>query len=547
MTLGETVKQGLALLLLFSLVLPFTPASAQVPESDALTDDLLTVDIEFPNGAELFLSNYGETQSFRIAIVDRSTDAAAGTGQPHRVTVSIEAITNDEGWLYFIAGNSFMMESGDTEEVLLSFTATSSAVESDLRLRINATMETFYCCGTASTEATMLVRSPGSQFAFLRPTSDVNPIVRPDTVVDVDFDVINPGLQDREYVSKVVSNTCGLHTTSASVFVPAGETRSVHLSVLSPSGKLFYLQENCPVQFAMVDQQSGRSSNTATVSVKVQGTYVDPGWVINTIIVLAVIGGVIWLILLAKRRAEEEVLGKPQPPWTLPAEQVYLRELEKKDPQAAYVVRNFLMEDEYRSSLLWYHAYKRATRGRRRMERKVIRAEHAFAKWDLKQQNKLDDVGGDFDREIAKLQAKLDKKTHKAHKKEHKEWSKQVGKIEAKEANAYNKAMNAWRSEAKKARKKGLPEPKEPSRPDMDLPPEPTEEHIRIDDHPWVAKKEKILAKEDKAQEKAEARYEKAHAKRLDAMHRKMAKLADKIDDPGFIKEHPILRDASSS
>lgn len=542
------MTRGLALLVLLLLTVPILPVASAQGDPPLDTSNLLRLEVEFPNGPELFIDNYGQRGNLLMRIHDESSDAAGdGAGQPHRVRVAVEAVTDDTGWQYDLLGSSFTTIRGESQDVTLSVLPTGNAVESDLRLRINVTMETVLCCGSVSHESVVLIRTPGSEFAFLRPLSEVSPTVRPDQILEAELNVVNPGLLDRSYALKVVSNDCNLFISDANIVVPAGESRLVTVTMLAPSGKLLYVQEPCNVSLQMVDQQSGRTSNTATYNIKVQGPYVDPGWIINLVIVLAVIGGIIWLILLAKRRAEEEVLGKPQPPWTLPAEQVYLLELEKKDPQAAYVVRHFLMEDEYRSSLLWYHAYKKATRGRRAVERKVLRMERKFAKWDLKQQDRLDDVGGDHDKKIAKLQAKLDKKVRKAHKKERKKWRKQVGKLETKAANDHNKAMNDWRKEAKKARKKGLPEPKEPKAPSVDLPPEPKEERILLDDHPWAAKKEKLLDKADAAQEKAEARYEKQRAKRLAAMQRKMAKMADKIDDPAFVEEHPLLKEALSA
>lgn len=523
------------------------PVHGQEPVPQ-ITSDKLDFRMEFPNGPELEISNFEDQGTLFLQVTDQSKDSVPdGTGQQHEISLEVTTLTDDEGWRVRVPISSYTIFPGETQTFQIRVTPTSFIQEFDLLLNLNVTMTTFYCCGTFSQDAVALVKSPGSPNAFVQAKSSTNPLAGPDEIITLEMDVTNKGLVDRTYTVVPTNNKCNLFISDATFIVPGLETKSITVQLVTPSDKWFYLQETCLVSLVVEDTATGRQSNSVPVQVKIQGAYVDPGWIINTGIVLAIVGAIVWLILLAKRRAEEEVLGKPQPPWTLPAEQVYLAELQKKDPQAAYVVRHFLMEDEYASSLLWYKSYKNATKGRRKAERKALKIEHAFEKWDLRMQAQLANTA-DTDKQVDKLQAKLDRKTRKAHKKEHKKWKKQVSKLEAKAANDHNKAMNDYRKAAKKAAKKGEAAPKQPSMAQPDLPPEPQMDSVDVDEHPRFAKKkQRILDRASKSEERAEANYQRLHAKKMEATQRKLAKLAEDIDDPAFVNEHPMLKDAIAS
>jgi hypothetical protein len=97
---------------------------------------------------------------------------------------------------------------------------------------------------------------------------------------------------------------------------------------------------------------------TNTVIVTTRGIYVsEVGWFYGALIAPFILLGIAF-ILYRRRRLTEKLIQKPKKPWTLPEEQEYLEELKKKDKEEYENVR-LMMEDEYKSALLWYKDYRK--------------------------------------------------------------------------------------------------------------------------------------------------------------------------------------------
>ncbi len=95
-------------------------------------------------------------------------------------------------------------------------------------------------------------------------------------------------------------------------------------------------------------------NNTATIITR--GIYVSE--VVGYYFVLLVIAAMLFygFIYFRKRRIFKKICKKPDKPWTIPEEKEYLEELKKKDRKEFEKVR-IMMEDEYKSAMLWYKNY----------------------------------------------------------------------------------------------------------------------------------------------------------------------------------------------
>ena len=60
--------------------------------------------------------------------------------------------------------------------------------------------------------------------------------------------------------------------------------------------------------------------------------------------------------------------------------------------------------------------------------------------------------------------------------------------------------------------------------------------------HKWAKKAGRFRARMVRRQGDLEVKFEKADARRLRKVRRKVAKLARRLDDPEFVKEHPLLQ-----
>jgi hypothetical protein len=277
---------------------------------------------------------------------------------------------------------------------------------------------------------------------------------------------------------------------------------------------------------------------SVSVPVKITGTYFDP---LAIFYVLLLICALIFLILFVRRRKErleEEILGKPQKPWLIPVEQVYLRHLKKKDPRAWYVVRNYLMEDEYRSSLAWYKAYKKATKGDRSKERLVLAQEKTYARWKRGWEKDIAKPMLKADKLEAKLQKKLDRKARKKDRKALAKWRGEVKKLEAKHEKAVEKESALHTKLLARARKKGLPDPEPPVLASPELPPEPTPQAIPLSSHRWQKKADRFQRRMAKKQGNLEVQFEKADARKQAKLKRKVAKLSRDLGDAEFVAHH---------
>ncbi len=227
--------------------------------------------------------------------------------------------------------------------------------------------------------------------------------------------------------------------------------------------------------------------------------------------------------------------------FTVPVERVYLEHLEARDPRAAYVVRHFLMEEEYRSALLWYRSFKTATKGTRAKETLVVAQENAYERFKNKWQKKIDRPIKKADRFEAKLQRKLDRRAKADVRKERRSWKKNVAKAEARHEKRSAKLLAAWEKASKKAAKRGEAAPPKPEIGEPDVPAKPEIQKVLLADTKLQKRADRMRSRMVKKQGNLDVRFEKKDARRLAKVRRKVNKIARKIDDPEFAEEHPLL------
>jgi len=197
-------------------------------------------------------------------------------------------------------------------------------------------------------------------FAYIRalePTKNAPPR----SIVSFPIEVTNKGEYRNTYQFNVTGQlgTYGL-LSQQSLTLDAGETRTVDLQVMTP--EVFY-DVGTPRKVDISIYPLGNPDGKFDVSVIVmtEGLYISPliSFTIGIIIVLALLIYFFLFYLRAKR--ERDVYGKPNKPWTIPEERTHLAEL-KRDDKDAYKQERLMMEDEYKSALLWYDDYRRTLR-----------------------------------------------------------------------------------------------------------------------------------------------------------------------------------------
>lgn len=492
----------------------------------------------------------GGSVDFSLTFTDASRDSTSGlvgnpavpNASPYEHQIRFEytfGAENIQGW-YVLKPGILYTKGGDIREVRftvgvsllvqtpfmpIEFAAVTDAGGATHRATINVTA---YTLGVES---------------FAAQPEDVGGEIKPGSIVDVPIRITNGALLPRGFDIVVTENVCDLQVaTSTNNVVGPKQTKSYTISARAPESKPWYFSEICTLGVEVAPSDSPGSVRALSVPLIVNGGYVDPQWVINTVVILLLLVLLFFLLARRKSRVEEEILGKPQKPWLIPVEALYLKALRRKDERAWYVVRHYLMEDEYRSSLMWYHSYKKATKGTRKKEGLVLRQEKSYERWRKAWQKDIAKPLRQADRHEAQLQKKLDRQAKAHHRKQMGKYRKVMAQMKAAQAKQVERAGKKHAKEAAKAAKKGLPAPKRPTVPEPDYPAQPELEPIALATHKWAKKGARFRAKMVRKQGDLEVKFEKADARRLAKVRRKVQRVARKLDDPAFVAEHPLLK-----
>ncbi len=535
------------------MVLNLTLVLVALPGADAQAgqDLLYEFDLIVPYGPHEVPIN-GMVQ-IPVVLRDGSRDGTATVvpGDPaglalfaHRVSWELSSeFENDQGWVVQPM-TGYPSFAGSERETMLTVLAGPTTTNPYFKVNVTAIIQTDG--GTHYRSAQVLFYTPGIAGFAVRSAQSFD--LGPREVGAAGLIVTNVGVFPRFFEAQVAENPCDLRVTPPpTTIIPGRQSGVMSFSIQGPEDSLLYLSENCSLRLTVIATDNPDREVGAIVSVVVNGWYVDPTWVFWTI--GAIVAMVLLLLFVASRKAriEEELLGKPQKPWTIPVEKVYLERLKEEDPHAYYVVRHYLMEDEYRSALLWYHAFKRGTKNQRAKERMIVAQERSYERWRKREQRKADRPLRAADRYEAKLQKKLDRKVGRRHRKEKAKWDALVKKLNAAHAKKVEKAEAKWAAAAKKARKRGQPEPEKPDLGEPDLPDAPVLVSVPLEEHKWSRKADRFRARKDRKNQRLLAKFEKADARRLAKVRRKAQRAARKLDDPDFVDEHPLLLAESSN
>ncbi len=444
---------------------------------------------------------------------------------------------NDQGWVAQPM-TGYPSFAGDARESTLTVLAGPTTTNPYFKLNLTAAIRTDG--GIHYRTAQVLFYTPGIAGFAVRSAQSFD--LGPREIGAAGLIVTNVGVFPRAFEAQVVENPCNLRVTPPpTTLIPGRTVGQMSFSLQGPEDRLLYLTENCSLRFVVVAIDNPDREVGAIVSVVVNGWYVDPTWIFWAVAAITALILLLLFVTSRKARIEEELLGKPQKPWTIPVEKVYLDRLKESDPHAWYVVRHYLMEDEYRSALMWYQAFKRGTKNQRAKERMIVAQEKGYQRWRARELRKADKPILAADRFEAKLQKKLDRSAAKRHRKERSKWAALVKKVTEAHAKKVEKAEAKWSVAAKKARKRGQPEPEKPDLGEPDLPEEPMLVQVPLEEHKWARKADRFRGKMDRKNERMLQRFERADARRLDKVRRKARRAAKKLDDPDFVDEHPLL------
>jgi len=191
----------------------------------------------------------------------------------------------------------------------------------------------------------------------MQPTQNLE--IGPDQLISVPIEIKNLGSHIDTFNFRVNTGTDSALTISPppAITLEPNEVGYTTIGVASP--RIFNdpgTARNINIEAYSIYEPEKTFNNTAAVITR--GLYVsEVGWYYGVFIVPIILLGIAF-ILYRQRRKTKKLIKKPEKPWTLPEEQKYLEKLKNKDKKEYENVR-LMMEDEYKSALLWYKNYRK--------------------------------------------------------------------------------------------------------------------------------------------------------------------------------------------
>lgn len=540
------VGRGLGHVAIAATLLSLLAAAAPAAGQDPVTPGTIAVAVDVAETAVEIQT--GDGVIIPVVVRDHSTDSVGGVTQQggqglgisHRISWNVLYLTDPIGWS-IAPPSPLRMYGGEERHTQVGIQLTPQAKTESLDFVLQAKVIPGFGRDPVFVNTTMRAYSPGL-LTFSASVPAV-PQLSPREIADVPLEMRNLGVFYRFYTIDVTQNSCGMSVAApARVFLDAKQDETFTVTLEGPDDRVWYISQACIVTLTIsIEDRQGFEQQVFIVS-QINGPSIFFEHYAAALLLLLLLLLILLFVKRRKERVEEEILGKPQKPWTLPAEALYLERLEEKDPRAAYVVRHYLMEDEYRSSLLWYYAYKRATKGSRAKERLIVKHERAHERWQDRWAKKVMRPEARADAYEDKLQRKLDRRARKQHKKHLKSWEKEGQALETAHAKAVQKAEERWSKEARKAEKKGLSKPPRPDIAEPEFADAPELQPLPLADHRWQKRGDKYRGKMERREARLKARFERLNERRLRRVRRKVRRIGRKLDDESFIDEHPLLR-----
>jgi hypothetical protein len=216
---------------------------------------------------------------------------------------------------------------------------------------------------------TLPVKASSLNFAFVNALESTKKAA-PRSIVYFPIQISNKGEYRGYYQFKIEGQNgiIGLVSQQTLILEP-GETQVVQLGVRTP--ETFY-DVGTPRIINIIVSPLGSSSEQFETNVIVitEGFYISPlvfivlAWVIIIVLIIY------FLFFYLRNKREQTLFGKPQKPWTLPEEKTHLQAL-KEDDKQAYEQERKMMDDEYKSALLWYQHERQIMRRKPQKDEKT--------------------------------------------------------------------------------------------------------------------------------------------------------------------------------
>ncbi len=182
-------------------------------------------------------------------------------------------------------------------------------------------------------------------------------VVRPDEIVSIPITLQNLGNYNDTFSFRVVSDHDDIRIAEPmSITLAPGEVDNAFLGVSVPSSVFdFGTIHNIELEAYSIDEVNTTIA-TRTVTLESKGVYFSEVSGLGIFFFIFIFIILVIFVMMRRRRLLDDICVRPDKPWDIPKEQKYLESLKKEDKEKYNEVLK-MMEDEYKSALLWYDSY----------------------------------------------------------------------------------------------------------------------------------------------------------------------------------------------
>lgn len=345
---------------------------------------------------------------------------------------------NVTGWQILVSDPNFAMRGGESRRIDVRAVATPSINRDEYHFELVAE----YRAQTGYNETVSVpFVAQVNPYGFATTNWVTSPVKQAgqDEVVIYELAIENAGVYPDMYQLTITMDSAFRVSTLPNLYVDAGETRSVNISILTPKGKVYEIGRSAPIVVKItslgVGDVPGTGVYSAAATLKVQGAHVPVYWFPLTLV------GLVSATIVAKagsqkqsQRARER--GTPRAVAVTPRQAVLLAELKRSD-RDSYRAKKTALDVVYKERVADYRGHKKERIDADRKEAREAKIEFAAQKKARKAQEIEDKRARVVARRAEKVEAadlkKREKVLAKARKKLAKAQRKQ-GKLDAKAA-----------------------------------------------------------------------------------------------------------------
>ena len=198
-------------------------------------------------------------------------------------------------------------------------------------------------------------------------------VINPDQIISIPVTVQNLGNYNDSFSFRVASEHDDIKiTTPVSITLAPGEIKDTYLGVTIPPSAFDYGTIHQVKLEAYSIDQPNITIAARTVTFESKGVYFSELSGIGIIMLIFILLLIVLFFISRRRKFMEKICVKPDKPWELPEEKKYLEKLKKQDKQRYDEVLK-MMDDEYRSALLWYEYYIKSVLQPKPIKKKKIK------------------------------------------------------------------------------------------------------------------------------------------------------------------------------